>query len=68
MMSKEESLLWDNDPFALPKNDATKLAALSLEYRWMRGRGVDPASPESVLASKGNTPTYAAWLIDNPKS
>lgn len=61
-MSESESLMWDNDPFALPKSADSKLAVMEAVYRRMLDRGVNPESEEAKRFSAGEPQTYADWL------
>lgn len=68
MMPKDQSLMWDNDPFALPKTEATKLAVMEQLYRRLHSRGVLPDSDEAAKFSKGEPKTYKAWLGEKDAS
>jgi len=61
-MSESESIMWDNDPFALPKTTESKLAVMEMVYRRMLDRGVKPESEEAKRFSAGEPQTYTDWL------
>ena len=61
-MNESDSLLWDNDPAALPKTPEQRLQVMTMVYSHMQRRGVDPTSAEAMMDSPGFTMTYSDWL------
>lgn len=61
-MTEQESLLWDNDPFALPKTDSSKRIVMTMVYSRMHSRGLDPESEEAKRMSDGMPVSYSVWL------
>lgn len=62
MMSKEDSVLWDNDPHSVPKTEESKLRVMHMVYDLWKHRGLKPDDPQAVDISKEYPITYAAWL------
>lgn len=62
MMSKADSLMWDNDPHALPKTKKSKLRAMSMTYSWWESRGLEVGTELEKLLSKGYPLAYGEWL------
>lgn len=62
MLTKAESIMWDNDPFAVPKTDESKNRVMGMVYLRMKSRGVDPKSQEAMRFSEGMPVSYANWL------
>lgn len=62
MISKEQGVLWDNDPFALPKTSSTTSLVMTMVYGHMFSQGVERDSEEAKKASKDFPMSYGDWI------
>jgi hypothetical protein len=68
MMTEEEGVLWDNDPFAIPMTPERKFRLACMVYQQLQDAGTAADSDVAVAQSKRFDFTYKDWLNSNGKA
>ena len=62
MMTEEDSIKWDNDPFALKKTEEVLYRRMIMCYNYLKSIKEPEDSQYAVKMSRGHPVSYAEWL------